>query len=728
MKKTVILFLVCLGFISAELLSAEPVLESPLGPAGEITKWLVLGEIPLPDAKDKAKWAETADRDLLAAVGGEAGIKPVGGQDVKLPEGTYTWKVVSARMPPGYAIRDPSPGSAALLRPFVFRDAKGADIEYASIYLYCRILADRAQNVSFLLGSDDSMKLFFNGKLVHRFVGQRSAGVDSEEVTLALNEGMNELLIRVDNYVFSGGFVGRLLARNGTLPTGVRLQIPADQKTPECPPPPPRPRKPWAEVVAEIPPLPPAFQQDLFGSRLTRTMALLQAGAQTRRPVRIVCFGQSITAQEWTDLLVERLRERYPGTIIQMENHSIGGWFVWRLMRIMYHGVLQARPDLVIFSAYQGNYDHWERVLSAIRRETNAEIILRTAHVDRGVWERRNEEPRDNSEVVMLRHLAQKYDCEFIECRNEWIGYLETNSLQGMDFLRDGIHLNRKGDVLMAQLFERHFRMNFNARSWWADRIRWYEALRPLSDRIDDEIRYSGDGWAEGNKWSGNPWVESAAKNSSLKLKFTGTRVDVVLGPRAGGARVLIDGKVPSALNLYYGTCPRLKVGNKGSKSQPWIMRYFTGPDMREEVWEFRWTHLSEDGSRFRFTLSGSETGFDGEGDSESDFVSKSGRIRIARNDFTMIVPVKGAPPAGPEGPAALKEPIVITWRILPRFKDEIRWVKPAESMQGIPDWNYVTMADGLPYGEHELTIIPCGDGPVAIRGIEVYRPPLGGR
>jgi len=492
MPKRMTLMMACLILTLGKGLAAEPVLESPLGPAGEITKWLVLGEIPLPDAKDKAKWAETAERDLLSAVGGEAGIKPVGGQAVKLPEGSYTWKIISARMPPGYAIRDPRPGSAALLRPFIFKDPKGADIENASVYLFCRIIADQAQSVSFLFGSDDSMKMFLNGKLIHRFVGQRSAGDDIEEVTLALNQGVNELLVRIDNYVFAGGFVGRLLAGNGTVPEKLRSQIAADQKTPECAPPPPHQRKPWADVVAEIPPVAPAFQQDFFGSRLTRTMALLQDGAQTRRPVRIVCFGQSITAQEWTDLLVERLRERYPGAIIQLENHSIGGWFVWRLMRIMYHGVLQSRPDLVIFSAYQGSYDNWERVLTAIRRETSAEIILRTAHCDRGVWERRNEEPRDNSEVVMLRHLAQKYDCEFIECRNEWINYLEANKLQGMDFLRDGIHLNRKGEVLMAQLFERHFRMNFNGRSWWADRIRWYEALRPFSDRIDNEIRYSG--------------------------------------------------------------------------------------------------------------------------------------------------------------------------------------------------------------------------------------------
>jgi len=721
------------------LLSAQPVLEAPLGPSGEITEWLVLGDIPIPDATDKEKWAEVTARDLLAAAGGEAGMKPVGGQEVKLPEGDFIWKVLPVTMRLNSLKRLPRPGWGPVMRPLILRDPQGLDIENASVYLFCRLLAEKMQKVSLLFGSDDSAKIYLNGTLVYEFVGQRSAGTDSEEIELALNQGSNELLVRVDNYVFSGGVVGRLLAGDGAVPKDVRVQIPADKDTPEYPQAPEPPTKTWSELVAEIPALAPLPHEELLGARLTRTMALLQESAQTRRPVRIVFYGQSITDQHWTNLLVERLRERYPKAIIEMENHSLGGWNVWRLMRAMVHGTLQSRPDLVVFFAYSGSCDDWERVLSGIRRETNADIMLRSSHWSGRCWEAIQENPRypgASAEETMLRYLAQKYDCELVECRREWCEYgvqnhmedYRSDVLQGKkNLVIDGIHLNDKGNILMAQLHERHFRMNFNCRSGWADPVRWYEALRPIDDKIGNEIVFKGDGWKP-YKAGSKSYVESSSSDDSLSLTFTGTRADVVLAPGAGAARILIDGKKPAGLNLYYGTLPKQKVGSKGAGNVPSIMRYFTGPDMIEEVWELRWTHASKNGRKFRYTLTGSKTGFDGEGNNESDFVSNSGRIRMYLDDLDIVVPLKGLSPDDSEELVEFKEPIVFTFRILPLFKDEIRWVAPTQSVDQTIDWNYVTVVDGLPCGDHELTIVPSGDGSIAIRGIEVYRPPLAGK
>jgi hypothetical protein len=358
-------------------------------------------------------------------------------------------------------------------------------------------------------------------------------------------------------------------------------------------------------------------------------------------------------------------------------------------------------------------------VLAAIRRETCAEIMIRTRHVMKGDWDAQG--PEDDQEVTMLRRLAQKYDCELVEGRREWLDYLRTQKLQAVDLLRDGIHLNRKGNVLMAQLYERHFRWNALGRSWWADRVQWYEALRPLQDHVTNEIRCAGAGWSVGNRDAPEKWIESSSTNDTLTLAFSGRRADVVLGPRSGGARVLIDGRPPSAHNLYYGTLPKTKVSTM-ARRVPSIMRYFTGPDLREEVWEMRITHCG--GNRFRYGLYGSITGFDGEGTSEADFVSRSGRIRLDLEDMDLRAPA-------PEEAAkltplpAVDSDTVVTWRILPRFRDTIRWAPPATPTPNATAWIYVTVADGLSDARHELTLVPLGDGPVAVRGIEIYRPPL---
>ncbi len=731
MKKLVMTLWVGVMFAAGTLLAAEPLMEAGVGPSGEPLKWLILGNIPIPDATNKAKWAEILDRDLLAPTGGELAVKPVGGQEVKLPEGSFTWKVCGVRAP--VTENAPRPGWREYYRLPLCTDAKGNAIENAVVYLYGRLVVPKAVNASFLIGTDDGTRIILNGQLIHRFAGQRSALNDTEEVILPLKAGSNDLLIRVDNYVGTGGFVGRLLAANGTAIEGLKVQLPATAQCPTLELPPREAPKKWAELTAEIPPLAPLPHEELLGSRLTRTMALLQDSARTRRPVRIVFLGQSITAQEWTVLLADALRERYPGAIIEMENHALGGWFVWRLMRAMYHGSTQSRPDLFVFHAYQGSYDDWERVLSAIRRETCAEIMIRTAHWSGGDWESIEKDPKypgPNSEETMLRQMAQKYDCELVECRREWCEYglqhdmadYRSRLKRGIKSLvSDGIHLSRKGNVLMAQLYERHFRMNFNGRSWWADQVRWYEAMRPLSDHVDTEIRLEGKGWTS-LRVGDRSYVESSSSTDVLKLKFTGTRADLVLAPGKGSALVRVDGKALSAHNLYYGTLPKLKVSAMSRSGLPGFMRYFTGPDMREEVWEMQFTHMSDDG-KFKYRLVGSKTGFDGEGKSGADFVSSSGRIRIYKEDFES----KAWGDAKEEDVPALEKPVIMTWQILPRFLYDVRWSEPGKTPPNITAYRYLTVADGLPYGEHELEIVPVGDGPVAIKGIEVHRPPLAG-
>ena len=64
----------------------------------------------------------------------------------------------------------------------------------------------------------------------------------------------------------------------------------------------------------------------------------------------------------------------------------------------------------------------------------------------------------------------------------------------------------------------------------------------------------------------------------------------------------------------------------------------------------------------------------------------------------------------------------------MPDFLDEIHGVPLAQYDWFKVPYSYLTVADGLPYGKHELTVIPLGDQPVAIRGVEVYDPPMGGR
>ena len=187
---------------------------------------------------------------------------------------------------------------------------------------------------------------------------------------------------------------------------------------------------------------------------------------------------------------------------------------------------------------------------------------------------------------------------------------------------------------------------------------------------------------------------------------------------------MLIDGRPPSAHNLYHGTFP---LQDNYGRRTPVLRRYFTGSNMVAEAWTLKVTEWTGDCTRFRYRIFGSVTGPDGEGESKQEFVSRSGRIRIYADDLWP----RTAPPAAEQGPdpKAMRpapDGLALTWRIVSDSCDDIRAVPaPPDGSRDNPPSTWVTVADGLPFGRHELTLIPTGDAPIGIVGVEIGRPPL---
>ncbi len=682
-----------------------------LGASGEITRWLALGYIPLAIDqnafdKDMTVPARVLDADLLASAGGEAKLSSAGGQKVKIDASgsvksavELTWRLAPTREPKMYGCWWKTQGLS------LFWDDKGGALEKTACYLYCQLLSPSDMKARFLIGSDDSVRIVLNGQVVHRFVGQRSAVEDDQDVAIQLKKGVNELLVRVDNYVGSGGFYGRLVDDNGLPLDTVREQVVVPAGTAQIPPEPEGP--PWGKIAAGIPAPGAAEHQEFFGSRLSRTISLLETGGQTHRPVKILVYGQSIEVSDWPDKLIQQLRERYPHTPIIGDNEAIGGWNVGSLLRAMTHDIVRAKPDLVIFHAYQGTAEQWDRFIQNIRRETCADIMIRTSHI--ASFNAKTMDTVDDEETFMLHALAQKYDIEMVDVRREWLDYLHANKVDMSYLLRDMIHLNENGCILMSELYARHFRSNMLNHSNWMNAIRTYNVLRPLEDRKYDEIVLGGGGWR--NAYNG---AAAAGAGNSLKLKFTGNRVDLTLLPDSGTARVLIDGKPPSQLNLFHGARPVPKYHNQSYPMVP--QRYHTGPNMLAERFELTFTEFVRPG-KSKFSVRGSLTGEDGQGDTTEPFTSKSGRIVLDTSDWRYIPDYK--PDAAGARPALILQ-------IVRDFRDQVscRPDPGGHPPTDIP-YRYVTVADGLSPGEHELTLIPSATGSFSIQSVEAYNPPL---
>ena len=176
-------------------------LRMPWAPAssGFWRDWLVLGPLPNPPLpKDKVKTAHPVgagfDADYL---GGEAAARPSAGQTVKLPDGrTLAWTAYTSD-------RDTINFAAAF---------EGVSTDNVAAYAFRAVHRPQAGRALLSIGSDDSVKVYLNGQLVHSNIVGRGIRADDDLVAVDLKAGDNALLVKVESPRGGWGFICRMLS------------------------------------------------------------------------------------------------------------------------------------------------------------------------------------------------------------------------------------------------------------------------------------------------------------------------------------------------------------------------------------------------------------------------------------------------------------------------------------------------------------------------------------
>ena len=439
-----------------------------------------------------------------------------------------------------------------------------------------------------------------------------------------------------------------------------------------------------ADPPAYPAPTPPADPAAL-GRHVQRTMTLLATSTpEHRNRVRILFYGQSITEQDWSKRVADDLRRRFPNADLEIENRAIGGFASQLLVRPAEHDLYPFYPDLLIFHVYGANQEY-EQIIKAARSRTTAEVLMQKDHVtqwppavidpakDKGMWW------DDLMNHHLLPEIAARYGCALVDVRGGWLDYLKGNHLEPKALLKDGVHLNDHGNFLLAELVGRYLVHRPDLPdAEWRDLVREVEIGKDVT-------------WKDGR----------------LTLEFDGNRVDALAAPGAAGsapaARVKVDGKAPSEFPGAY----RITRPAPGPWSPLAVTRVDHEAPLVVEDWTLRVTSVGDDAKTWRFDVAGSATGPDGSGSGGEPFISKSGRVKIEPGSWS---PFKtGKVPVGYE----------ITWRVLPMFVDEYRAPKVDDPAREAA----TTLIQGLPNGKHTLELV--ADGPVPIRSIRVYRPPV---
>jgi CubicO group peptidase (beta-lactamase class C family) len=163
-----------------------------------LQSWLLLGPVPAQEAGATPGIADARkmglEHDLLASAGGEAQVEPQAGQSVAVRGGELKWQ-----------LHDSDRDAVDLNKVFGPRD-------FVVAYAAATIESPEDQSRIAGLGSDDAVRVWVNGELVHDNAAARALMVDNDVFPIKLKKGANRIVIKVANDQGEWGFAFRFLS------------------------------------------------------------------------------------------------------------------------------------------------------------------------------------------------------------------------------------------------------------------------------------------------------------------------------------------------------------------------------------------------------------------------------------------------------------------------------------------------------------------------------------
>jgi len=161
-----------------------------------MNKWMVLGPIKIDKTgakPDENKQKAAFETDLLTNVV----IPPKKSlPNVKLGDTTYAWK--PAKFDDG----------------IIDFDKLFNQLDFSMAYALAEIKMDNPAKILVGIGSDDAIKIFLNGKLVHNNWIARALSADDDLLMLDLKKGSNQILVKVQDMEYDWTFCIRKLGVN----------------------------------------------------------------------------------------------------------------------------------------------------------------------------------------------------------------------------------------------------------------------------------------------------------------------------------------------------------------------------------------------------------------------------------------------------------------------------------------------------------------------------------
>ena len=292
----------------------------------------------------------------------------------------------------------------------------------------------------------------------------------------------------------------------------------------------------------------------------------------------------------------------------------------------------------------------------------------------------------DEMSYHLIPRLARKYGLAVEPQRTWWRDYLLRTHIRPQSLLVDEVHPNQQGKLLMAQFFNQYF-----------------DALVTRWERPDGaQRRFHPCQIAE----RGRRERDILLRRQPAGTDFNPKAADVAHchDPTASPPRDL-DGCYQVSRTTPLSTVPEW----------PALRRVTLHHDHTVEDWTATFTKIRPDQNYFTFTVRGSVSGDEGSGDSDHDFVSKTGNLGIEGYDWMV-----GREFAFKQVP--LHAPIDVHWSVCTTLAAASR----RRSTCTTPQPSIATvLGAGLPNQQHTVVMSPLTKDVSDISEFRAYKPPL---
>jgi hypothetical protein len=187
------IFSVLTGYGTAKESAAGPTLDAAtyegLRPDEFMVTWLILGPVPVSQSQANPDDLDAQKKSFDTVPFSLADFQPTVVVDGK----EYLWSVLHSQNDLINLVQTLGPK------------------EYVAAYAWAQVNMPREESVFLGLGSDDALRVWLNGKLVHENWTQRGVTPDSDLVPITLKKGPNQLVLKIQNGQAGWGFTCRML-------------------------------------------------------------------------------------------------------------------------------------------------------------------------------------------------------------------------------------------------------------------------------------------------------------------------------------------------------------------------------------------------------------------------------------------------------------------------------------------------------------------------------------